>query len=308
MVTEALKASGVRLSRPDQVKKDILEFHKGEDGRAPRLRHSRRPGAHEGQGQDGQPRGGLLSGGESGRAQGAALRGSRPLAPDTQPGRLPHGGSDADGPASSRASASAPSRPHSMAPARRGHTRQGPPWTPGQRPLHTDPRERRVRQGRHHRPRRRSPLTKEAEGSYYFRVVPFRDSSIDVSVSPGLHDRLPEPPVRARARTAPRRGSSPRCPGRQGSCPGIDPKAVAEAVAACRAGKTILRKPVAAGRQARPAGAPRWLWARWPGLPLCRSEARGAIGAERGRRYAGPAAGSRGTARPSPAWTSLAGP
>lgn len=46
----------------------------------------------------------------------------------------------------------------------------------------------------------------------------------------------------------------------KGVVQGIDPKAVAEAVAACRAGKTILRKPVAAGRQARPAGAPRWLW------------------------------------------------
>ncbi len=103
-------------------------------------------------------------------------------------------------------------------------------------------------------------LAKEKEGDWAFRVLPFRDASIEVVLAQdsmaayinlqaeqGLGKALTVEGV-LEALTA------------KGVVQGLDPRAVAAAVASARAGQVVLRRPVAAGKAPQAAGSPRRFW------------------------------------------------
>ncbi len=108
----------------------------------------------------------------------------------------------------------------------------------------------------------------EKDGLWRFRVLPCRDASMEVSVSPdamaafltlrpeeGLGEPLTVEGVLAAL-------------AEKGVTSGQDAKAIGAAVVAARSGEAVLRRPVARGRPALPAGGLRLLWlARRPGEP-----------------------------------------
>lgn len=108
----------------------------------------------------------------------------------------------------------------------------------------------------------------EKEGAYAFRVIPFKDSSIEVSVSPdsmsayvniqaevGLGVPLTVEGVLAAIAA-------------KGVVQGLDPKAVTEAVVAARSGQVVLRRLIASGSAPRAAGAARRIWLLGQGAPF----------------------------------------
>jgi len=103
-------------------------------------------------------------------------------------------------------------------------------------------------------------LVREGEGSWDFRVLPFKDSSIEVTLSPdsmeayinlqaehGLGKPLTMEAILEALKA-------------KGVVQGLDPRAVSEAMAAARAGQVVLRRLVARGKPALAAGSPRRFW------------------------------------------------
>jgi uncharacterized protein (DUF342 family) len=103
-------------------------------------------------------------------------------------------------------------------------------------------------------------MTREAEGAFDFRVIPFRDSSIDVTVSADSMSAYLSlqaglglgKPLSVEAALAALQA--------KGVTQGINSWAVAEAIAAARAGKAVLRHLVASGRPARQADTGKRVW------------------------------------------------
>jgi len=103
-------------------------------------------------------------------------------------------------------------------------------------------------------------MTREAEGAYDFRVIPFRDSSIDVTISADSMSAYITlqaglglgKPLTVEAALAALQA--------KGVTQGINSWAVAEAIAAARAGKAVLRHLVASGRPARQADMGKRVW------------------------------------------------
>ncbi|MEI6874843.1 MAG: FapA family protein [Spirochaetota bacterium] len=103
-------------------------------------------------------------------------------------------------------------------------------------------------------------MSEEKEGVWHFRVAAFRDASIEVHVSSDGMEGL----LSLRAEDGLGRGleveSVIKAMGDRGIVFGIDPRAIAEAVADARAGKPVLRRVVARGRPALPSGGNRMEW------------------------------------------------
>ncbi len=100
----------------------------------------------------------------------------------------------------------------------------------------------------------------EKERSWSFRVVPFKDSTIDITIaadSMAAYINLQAEVGLGEALTV---ESCLKALADKGVVLGLDAKAVAEAVAAARAGQVVLRRPVAEGTPPRPAGTGRRLW------------------------------------------------
>ena len=103
-------------------------------------------------------------------------------------------------------------------------------------------------------------MTGESEGSFLFRVIPFRDSSIEVTVSAdsmSAYVSLQAAQGLGRPLTV---EAALEALAARGVTQGINSWAVAEAIAAARAGKAVLRHLVASGRPARQADMGKRLW------------------------------------------------
>ena len=103
-------------------------------------------------------------------------------------------------------------------------------------------------------------MTHETEGAFDFRVIPFRDSSIDVAIAADSMSAYLSlqagiglgKPLSVEAALAALQA--------KGVTQGINSWAVAEAIAAARAGKAVLRHLVASGRPARQADMGKRVW------------------------------------------------
>jgi uncharacterized protein (DUF342 family) len=110
-------------------------------------------------------------------------------------------------------------------------------------------------------------FTQEEGDNLRFRVLPFRDSSVEVSVAAdGMTAFLNLQSEVGLGRPLTVEGALEALAAK-GVVQGVDPRAVADAIAASRAGRSVLRHPVAHGRPARPAGSASRVWLVGAGAP-----------------------------------------
>jgi len=259
MVTEALKASGVKLAKPEQFKKDILEFHKGPsaelldyviaEGRAP-TRGKDRTVSLEAAFYPAEKATEL----KARLSADPALSLNVPSLDDFPMDAVTRLAPVQAGQRFGEVSAQSVGQP--------GVDIHGKPL-PGLQG--NDPYIRTFEnvefvKGALTALANGLLMTREAEGAYDFRVIPFRDSSIDVTVSADSMSAFITlqtglglgKPLTVEAALAALQS--------KGVTQGINSWAVAEAIAAARAGKAVLRHLVASGRPARQADMGKRVW------------------------------------------------
>lgn len=119
-------------------------------------------------------------------------------------------------------------------------------------------------------------MTREAEGSFFFRVIPFRDSSIEVTVAAdamSAYVSLQAGQGLGKPLTV---EAALEALGAKGVTQGINSWAVAEAIAAARAGKAVLRHLVASGKPARQADMGKRVWLIGQDAPASGPQPKGA--------------------------------
>lgn len=259
MVTEALKASGVKLARPEQLKKDILEFYKGPEaelldyviaeGRAP-TRGKDRTVSLEAAFYPAEKVAELTSRLQADPALSLNVPSLDEFPMDTVTRLAPVQAGQRFGEVSAQSVGQ---------PGVDIHGRPLPGLQGNDPYIRTFENVEFVK-GALTALSNGLLMTREAEGAYDFRVIPFRDSSIDVTISAdsmsayitlqagiGLGKALTVEAALAVLAT-------------KGVTQGINSWAVAEAIAAARSGKAVLRHLVASGRPARQADMGKRVW------------------------------------------------
>jgi uncharacterized protein (DUF342 family) len=258
-VTQAMKAAGVRPLQPEQFKKDILEFYKSErselldyvlaEGKAPTRGADRTVTLQvfflpDSKAEDLRPR-----------------LAANPLlaieAPSLQDFPLDEGvklGHVQAGQCFGELSAQATGQP--------GQDIHGNalPGLPGNDPVIRTYENVVFQKGRISASVSGLLFAAEKEGSWSFRVLPFRDASIEVSVSPDSMAAFVSLQAEVGIGLPLTVEGLLAALAAKGVVAGLDAGAVASAVAAARAGQVVMRKPVAAGIPPRAAGSGRRLW------------------------------------------------